>query len=84
MDTFQLLLKGEKNIDTSLSIIKDLLGDKNRWYIPKYEALKGIIMDAEHDSPFAGHYGTYKTFGRVRANFYRRKMDEQITDVCPQ
>jgi len=31
----------------------------------------------------AGHFGTYKTIGRVRANFYWPKMDDQITEyVC--
>jgi len=36
----------------------------------------------------AGHFGTYKTIGRVRANLYWPKMDENITeyvrscDVC--
>ena len=45
-------------------------------------------MEAEHDSKIAGHFGTYKTIGRVRANFYWPKMDEHITeyvrscDVC--
>jgi len=27
-------------------------------------------MEAEHDPKIAGHYGMYKTIGRVRANFY--------------
>jgi len=45
-------------------------------------------MEAEHDSRMAGHFETYKTIGRVRANFYWPKMDEQITeyvrscDIC--
>ena len=45
-------------------------------------------MEAEHDSKIAGHYRTYKTIVRVRANFYWPKMDENITeyvrscDVC--
>jgi len=45
-------------------------------------------MEAEHDSKIAGHFGTYKTIGRGRANFYWPKMDEHITeyvrscDVC--
>ena len=40
-------------------------------------------MEAEHDSKIAGHFGTYKTIGRVRANFYWPKMDENITEyVC--
>jgi len=40
-------------------------------------------MEAEHDSRMAGHFGTYKTIGRIRANFYWPKVDEQITEyVC--
>jgi len=37
-------------------------------------------MEAEHDSKIAGHLGTYKTIGRVRATFYSPKMDENITE----
>jgi len=40
LDTFKSVLKGEKNVDTSISIIKDLLCYKNRWYMPKHEGLK--------------------------------------------
>jgi len=45
-------------------------------------------MKAEHDSTFAGHCRTYKTIGRIRANFYWPKMDENISeygcsgDIC--
>jgi len=45
-------------------------------------------MEAEHDSKIAGHFGPYKTIGRIRANFYWPKMEENITeyvqswDVC--
>jgi len=49
LDTFKSVLKGEKNVDTSVSIIKDLLCYKNRWYIPNDEGLKRIIIVAEHD-----------------------------------
>jgi len=80
LDTFKLVLNGKKNVDTSLSIIKDLLCYKNRWYIPKDKALKPTILEAEHDSRMAGHSGTYKTIGKVRANLYSPKMDEQITE----
>jgi len=37
-------------------------------------------METEHDSKIAGHFRTYKTIGRVRANFYWPKMDENITE----
>jgi len=40
-------------------------------------------MEAEHDSKIAGHFGTYKTIGRVRVNFYWLKMDENITEYVP-
>src|SRR5207302_6960566 len=33
-----------------------------------------------HDSRLAGHFGTYKTIGRIRANFYWPKMDDYITE----
>jgi len=86
--TLKALLKGDSKVDTNFSIEKDLLLYKNRWYIPKDEGLRRTIMEAEHDSKIAGHFGTYKTIGRVRANFYWPKMDESITeyvrscDVC--
>jgi len=82
------LLKGNRMVDTNFSIEKDLLLNKKRWYIPKDEDLRRIIMEAEHDSKIPGHFRTYKTIGRVRANFNWPKMDEHITeyvgscDVC--
>jgi len=78
--TLKALLKGDSKVDTNFNIEKDLLLYKNRWYIPKDEGIRRTIMEAEHDSKIAGHFGTYKTIGRVRANFYWPKMDENITD----
>jgi len=86
--TLQAILKGDSKVDTNFSIEKDLLLYKNRWYIRKDEGLRQTHMEAEHDSKIAGHFGTYKTIGRVRANFYWPNMDEHITayvcscDVC--
>jgi len=56
--TLKALLKGASKVDTNFSIEKDLLLFKNRWYIPKDESLRGTIMEAEHDSKIAGHFGT--------------------------
>jgi len=78
--TLKALLKVDSKIDTNFSIEKDLLLYKNRWYIPKDEGLRRTIMEAEHDSQIAGQFGTFKTIGRVRANFYWPKMDEHITE----
>jgi len=74
------LRKGDSKVDTNFGIERDLLLYKNRWYIPKDEGLRRTIMEAEHDSKIAGHFRTYKTIGRVRANFYWPKMDENITE----
>jgi len=86
--TLKAILKGNSKVDTNFSIKKDLLLYKNRWDIPTDEGLRRTIMEAEHDSKIAAHFGTYKTIGRVTANFYWPKMDENITkyvrscDVC--
>ena len=80
LSIFQSLVKGEKNIDSNYGIEKELLLYKNRWYIPKDLALRKTIMEAEHDSRIAGHFGTYKTIGKVRAKFFGPKMDEQIAE----
>jgi len=78
--TLKELLKGNSKVDTNFSIKNDLLVYKNRWYIPKDEGLRRTIMKAEHDSKIAGHFGTYKTIGRVRANFDWPKINANITE----
>jgi len=78
--TLKALLKGNGKVNRNFSIEKDLLLYKNRWYIPKDEGIRRTIIEAEHDSKIAGHFGTYKTIVRVRANVYWAKMDENITE----
>ena len=80
LSVFKSVVKEEKNIDSNYGIEKELLLYKNRWYIPKDEALRRTIMEAEHDSSIAGHFGTYKTIGRVRVNLSWPKMDEHINE----
>ena len=66
--------------DPNFIIEKDLLLYKNRWYIPEDKGLRKQIMEAEHDSRLVGHFRTYKTIGRIRANFYWPKMDDYIRE----
>jgi len=86
--TLKASLKGDRKADINFSIQKDLLLYKNRWYIPKDEGLRQTIMEAKYDSKIAGHFGTYKTTGRVRPKIDWPKIDENITeyvrsgDVC--
>jgi len=69
LSMLQWLLKWDCQVATNLSIEKDLLVYKNRWDIPKDDGLSRMIKEAEHDSKIAGHFGTYKTIGSIRANF---------------
>jgi len=86
--TLKAILKGDSKVNRNFSIEKDLLLYKKRWYIPKDEGLRRTIIEAEHVSKIAGHFGMYKTIGWGRANFYWPKMDEHITeyirscDIC--
>jgi len=78
--TLKALLIGDRKVDTNFSIEKDFLLYQNRLYIPKDDGLRRTIMEAKHDSKIAVHFGTYKTIGRVKANFYWPKMDQNITE----
>ena len=80
LSIFKCVVKGEKNIDSNYGIEKELLLYKNRSYIPKDETLKRTIMEAEPDSRIAGHFGTYKTIGKVLANFFWPKMEKHIAE----
>jgi len=51
-------VKGEKDADSNFDIENELLLYKNKWYIPKDENLRQTIMEAEHNSCMAGHFGT--------------------------
>ena len=56
--TLKALLKGDSKVDTNFTIEKALLLYNNGWYIPKDEGLWRTIMDADHDSKIARHFGT--------------------------
>jgi len=75
LSTVKALLKGDGKVDTNFSIENDFLQYKNWWYSPKDEGLRRTIIEAEHDSKIAGHFGTYRTISRVRPNIYWLKMD---------
>ena len=88
LSMFKSMVKGEKNIDSNYGIERELLLYKNRWYIPKDEALRKTIMEAGQDSRIAGDFGTYKAIGKLPANLFWPKMDQHIAeyvktcDVC--
>jgi hypothetical protein len=61
--------------------VKDgLLFYENRWVIPNDSALRLRILNENHDSKVAGHFGQFKTTERMKQNFYWSKMDEEVRD----
>lgn len=51
---------------------------KNRLYIPDNEALRVLVLESEHDSKVAGHFGQDKTVELVARNFYWPSMEDWI------
>ena len=78
---FKSVVRGERNIDSNYGIETELLLYKNWRYIPIDEALRKRIIEAEHYSQFAGHFGTYKTIGKVHANFFGRKWTKTLQSM---
>ena len=62
----------------------DILHYRGRLYVPKQMIL--TILESEHDSKVAGHFGQEKTIQLVRRNFWWPGMDTYITayiQACP-
>jgi hypothetical protein len=61
--------------------VKDgLLFYENRWVIPNDSALKLRILQENHDSKVAGHFGQFKTIERTKQNFFWNKMEDDVRD----
>jgi hypothetical protein len=54
----------------------DVLDYKHRLVVPV--TLRHTVLEAEHDSKVAGHWGTGKTVEIVSGNLHWQNMDEQI------
>jgi hypothetical protein len=66
--------------DKSITADKGLLFVNHRWLVPDSKELRNMILNAEHDSKVAGHFGQYKTLERVKANFYWPKMELEVEE----
>jgi len=73
--------KGE-NIDKKFMITDDLLCWKNRIYVP--EGLRQRIIQSEHDSKVAGHFGRDRTMELISRNFYWTNMEREVRKYCSE
>jgi len=70
----------EGNVDKNFTIINDLLCWKNRIYVP--EGIRQKIIQSEHDSKVAGHFGRERTLELISRNFYWANMERDVRKYC--
>jgi hypothetical protein len=73
-------LKNRGLCDVHYEIKDDLLCWKNRLYVPK--GLRKRIMESEHDSKVAGHFGRERTMELLTRNFYWPNMESDVRSYC--
>jgi hypothetical protein len=70
----------EANVAEEFEVKDGLLFNENRWVIPDDSELRLRILNENHDSKVAGHFGQFKTAERMKQNFYWSKMDDDVCD----
>jgi len=70
------------NIDKSFTITDDLLCWKNRIYVP--EGMRQRVIQSEHDSKVAGHFGRDRTMELISRNFYWTNMERDVRKYCSE
>jgi len=68
------------NIDKNFTVTDDLLCWKNRIYVP--EGLRQRIIQSEHDSKVAGHFGRDRTMELISRNLYWTNMERDVRKYC--
>jgi hypothetical protein len=68
------------NIDKGFSITEGLLCWKNRISVP--EGLRPRVMQSEHDSNLAGHFGRDRMLELLTTNFYWTNMERNVRKYC--
>jgi len=71
-----------KSVDKNFSISDELLCWKNRIYVP--EGLRQRVIQSEHDSKVAGHFGRERTMELISRNFYWTNMERDVRKYCSE
>ena len=78
--TRNAVVEGKKQVDKNFSVEDGLLLWKGRWFVPENKQLWTKILQDNHDSRIAGHFGIHKTLERLKHNHHWVKMEEDVTD----
>ena len=70
------------NVDQNFSLIDELLCRKGRLYIP--EGLQQTVIQSEHDSKVASHFGRKTTLELITRNFYWTIMERDVWKYCSE
>ena len=74
-------------VDKHLLLDDGLLWYKGRLYIPEKQDLKLHILEQDHDSKVAGHWGHAKTLEILTRNWYWPNMDQTVrnyVNICDE
>ncbi len=78
--TLEAVRAGSDLVDPGFEEKEGMLLFENRYVLPNDKAIRLKVLEANHDSRVAGHFGQYKTLERLRQNFFWSKMDEDVKD----
>lgn len=53
---------------------------KGRLFIPSSSNIKLLMLEEFHSSPFVGHGGIHKTYGRLKENVFWHGMKQDVAD----
>jgi len=78
--TIDAVVEGKKEVNKNFSVEDGLLLWKSRWFILEDKDLRTKILQDNHDSQIAGHFGIHKTLERLKHNYHWVRMEEVVTD----
>src|SRR6266576_5150765 len=78
--TFEAVQAKTEDVDPEFETKEGTLLYDNRYVLPNDKPLKLKVLEANHDSKIAGHFGQYKTLERLRQNFFWSKMNDEVRD----
>jgi hypothetical protein len=78
--TKRAVLNQDPKVAPQFEVHGELLLYENRWVIPNDPDMRLAILEENHDSKVAGHFGQHKTYEKMTQNFFWSKMENDVRD----
>jgi hypothetical protein len=73
--------KRKQNVNERIQLDKDgMLTWKGRLYVPK--GFRNKVLEKQHDSRIAGHFGRERTMELITRNFYWPNLEDEVREYC--